>query len=154
MKTKNIEKLGKAMLMALLLCIPFSFLSSCSDDDGDEKLSEFEKILTRGAWAQNGDDDIFIFNSDGTWYTYNCPEEFENKDEKAWGGTWLYNNNILTIRELYYYDGDEKVPLSSEDAANWTEMFSVTTYSSDFFSCTQTYPEEDKGRVWNFTQYK
>ena len=68
MKINNIKMYSKVVLTALLLCIPFSFLQSCSDDD--EKQNGFEKIITRGAWAQDGDNDIFIFNSDGTWYTY------------------------------------------------------------------------------------
>ena len=96
MEKNNIKRYFKAVLTALLLCIPFSFLQSCSDDD--EKQNEFEKIITRGAWAQDGDNDIFIFNSDGTWYTYECPEEFGDKEAGGYAGTWTYSKNTLALR--------------------------------------------------------
>lgn len=154
MKTKSIESLGKAVLLAFLLCIPILFLQSCSDDnDNDKKQSEFEKVLTRGAWAQNGDNDIFIFCSDGTWYTYECPEDFDNKDERGFAGTWSYNNNVFSMTELYEYDGDEKIPLEDDDQ-KWTDMYTLTTYSSDFVSLKQIYPEDEKDRVWNLTRYQ
>lgn len=44
MKINNIKMYSKVVLTALLLCIPFSFLQSCSDDD--EKQNGFEKIIT------------------------------------------------------------------------------------------------------------
>lgn len=150
MEKINIKRYFKAVLMLLLVCIPFSFLQSCSDDD--EKQSEFEKIITKGAWSQNGDDDIFIFNSDGTWYTYESPEDFGNKEEGGYAGTWSYSNNTLTMKELYVWYDDVKEPV--EDPKNWTEVYTITNYSNDLFSCTQIYPEEDKDRMRIYTRFK
>ena len=107
MKINNIKIYSKVVLTALLLCIPFSFLQSCSDDD--EKQSEFEKIITKGAWSIDHSDDIFIFNSDGTWYTYESPDVIGNKEEESgYAGTWSYSNNTLTMKDLYNWDDDGK----------------------------------------------
>lgn len=143
---------SKVVLTALLLCIPFSFLQSCSDDD--EKQSEFEKIITRGAWAQDGDNDIFIFNSDGTWYTYESPEEFGDKEAGGFAGIWKYDNktNTLTLTQLYEWCDDVKEPV--EDYQRWTDVYTVTIFSKDFFSCTQISPKEEKDRVMNYTRFK
>lgn len=142
---------SKVVLTALLLCIPFSFLQSCSDDD--EKQNEFEKIITRGAWSIDHSDDIFIFNSDGTWYTYESPDVIGNKEEESgYAGTWSYSNNTLTFKQLYYWYDDVKEPV--EDYQRWTEVYTVTNFSKDFFSCTQIYPKEEKDRVMNYTRFK
>lgn len=150
MKINNIKMYSKVVLTALLLCIPFSFLQSCSDDD--EKQNEFEKIITWGAWAQDGDNDIIIFNSDGTWYAYDSPEEFGDKEAGGFAGTWSYSNNTLTFKQLYRWDDDVKEPV--EDYQRWTEVYTVTNFSNDFFSCTQIYPKEEKDRVMNYTRFK
>ncbi len=150
MEKNNIKRYFKAVLTALLLCIPFSFLQSCSDDD--EKQNEFEKIITRGAWAQDGDNDIFIFNSDGTWYTYECPEEFGDKEAGGYAGTWTYSKNTLALRLLYEWYDDVKEPV--EDDRRSIDVYTVTIFSKDFFSCTQISPKEEKDRVWNFTRFK
>lgn len=150
MEKNNIKRYFKAVLTALLICIPFSFMQSCSDDD-DEKQSEFEKIITKGAWSIDHSDDNFIFNSDGTWYTYESPDVIGNKEEESgYAGTWSYSNNTLTMKDLYNWDDDGKWPVEEEH----TDVYTVTNYTNDSFLLTQIYPTEDKDRVRVFTRFK
>mgnify|MGYP006896549687 CR=1 FL=1 len=151
MEKNNIKKYFKAVLIALLVCIPFSFMQSCSDDD-DEKQSDFEKIITKGAWSIDHSDDIYIFNSDGTWYTYDSPDIIGNKEEESgYAGTWSYSNNTLTMKDLYEWDDEDgKWPVEEER----TDVYTVTNYTNDSFLLTQIYPTKDKDRVRVFTRFK
>lgn len=82
--------------------------TSCSEDEesGKTELNGLKEILV-GVWVQDGDDDIFVFNADGTGYVY--------ADEESYIANSYYsllywsNRNEWIYIEIPYYDQKEEL---------------------------------------------
>lgn len=90
-------------LVTVALCVILTAsLSSCSKDDDEPAKDNLSDIIV-GAWAQNGDDDIMVFNANGTGMFYDSPTDYEQK-EGAYNFTWNLKDEWLTIN-IDYGDG-------------------------------------------------
>lgn len=85
----NLKHLQTLVAVALCVIMAMAF-TSCGDDDDEPEGDELTSTMV-GVWAQDGDNDIFVVNSNGTGIVYTSPEHYEQKD----GGkslTWTYKN--------------------------------------------------------------
>lgn len=64
-------------LVAMILCVSFI---ACSDDDEKNAESDSLKEIIIGTWAQDGDDDIFVLNANGTGIGYEDSDLFEQNE--------------------------------------------------------------------------
>ncbi len=88
MKTKFLHL---QWLAAVVLSVVMSMsFTSCSDDDDEPVTDELSEIIV-GAWAQDGDNDIFVVNANGTGVIYGSPELYEQK-RNGTEFTWSYKN--------------------------------------------------------------
>ncbi len=60
--------LQSLVTVALFAIIAIAF-TSCSDDDDEPAIDELTSIMV-GAWAQDGDNDIFVVKANGTGVGY------------------------------------------------------------------------------------
>ena len=92
----------KFLFLALFAIIVSSALTSCSSDD-DEKSASKEFV---GTWNNSGNDDIFVFESDGTFVTY-YNETYYLRGEKGNFGTWKTTQNDLSFTWKGKYKEDD-----------------------------------------------
>lgn len=89
--TMNIDLKHIQSLVTVALCVIMAIaFTSCSDDDDEPASDELTSIIV-GVWAQDGDDDIFVVNSNGTGVVYGSPELYELKEEGT-SFTWAYKD--------------------------------------------------------------
>lgn len=71
-----------------------------------------------GVWAQDGDNDIFIVNADGTGIVYGSPELYEQKKD---GGafTWSYKNGWIYAGVKGVQEEEMRVEYLSENKIVW-----------------------------------
>ena len=67
-------------------------ITSCSSDDGEK--SDSKGFV--GTWNDSGDDDIFVFESDGTFVTY-YNETYYLRGEKGDFGTWKATQTVFSL---------------------------------------------------------
>ena len=131
----------KFLFLALFAIIVSSALTSCSSDD-DEKVDSKGFV---GTWNNSGDDDIFVFESDGTFVTY-YNERYYLRGEKGDFGTWKATQNVLsfTWKGEYKEDGTK-----SEYDDPYTDTWEIAELANDiiklkFLSTSyKYYPHED-----------
>lgn len=88
-------------LLTVTLCAIMSLsFAACSDDDDEPNGNDLIKIVV-GTWAQNGDNDIFTINTNGTGAWYESPNDFQN-DEVGSTLNWSYNDGWINITMDYY----------------------------------------------------
>lgn len=125
MKKQNI-------LYTLLFCMMAMVVSfaSCSDDDDNDN------SLLVGSWVDSErSDDLYVFNSDGTWTNY-CKDS-----GKVWimKGTYQYNASSKQLRLTFTYSNDPE----DEDDLPWTEVYNVASVSDN--TITLVDPEDPDG---------
>ena len=100
---KTFRYIGLA-LSAIMLCLNFS---ACSDDKDDS--NSLEKIIV-GVWTQDGDNDIFVVNADGTGFWYdNLLSYLKHEEENSDPFTWTCKDNKwLTIKYEREYEWEEE----------------------------------------------
>lgn len=86
-------------LFAAILCVNFA---ACSDDNEESTESDNLQEIVVGAWAQDGDNDIFLVNADGTGIGYENSEDYE-QNVPGYTFTWTYKNEWVEvkIKDLY-----------------------------------------------------
>lgn len=90
-------------LLAVALCVIMTFaMAGCSKDDDVPAEDNLSSIIV-GVWAQDGDDDIMVFNANGTGMFYESPADYEKKDV-SYNFTWSLKGEWLTIN-IDYGDG-------------------------------------------------
>ena len=65
-------------LLAVVMCVNFA---ACSDNDEEKAESDNLTEIIVGAWAQDGDDDIFVINTNGTGVVYEDETLFKNDED-------------------------------------------------------------------------
>lgn len=90
-------------LVAVALCVIMAFaIAGCSKDDDEPAIDSLSSIIV-GVWAQDGDNDIMVFNANGTGVWYDSPAEYEQKENPN-NFTWNVKGEWLTIN-FDYGDG-------------------------------------------------
>ena len=78
-------------LVSVALCIIMAMtFTGCSDNDEEPTGDELTSIIV-GVWAQDGDNDIFVVNANGTGEVYGSPELYEQKKDGA-SFVWTYKD--------------------------------------------------------------
>lgn len=85
-------------LFAAILCVNFA---ACSDDNEESTESDNLQEIVVGAWAQDGDNDIFLVNADGTGIGYENSEDYE-QNVPGYTFTWTYKNEWVEVKIDFY----------------------------------------------------
>lgn len=129
-------------LLIGLFVSAFVFTACSSDDDNDDAGGESKGFV--GIWTQNGDDDIFVFNSDGTWVTYE-DEECYSKGIKAYFGTWkVTNSTFILLFEGWIDDETGEIEYYNEEP----DYYEIIDVSENRVML------KDEWRTWIWTRYK
>ena len=75
----NLKHLQSLVAVALCVIMAMAF-TSCSDDDDEPAIDELTSIIV-GAWAQDGDNDIFVVKANGTGVGYENLTNYQNNLE-------------------------------------------------------------------------
>ena len=86
-------------LVTVALCVIMAIaFTSCSDDDEDELTS-----IIVGAWVQDGDNDIFVVNANGTGVGYEDLTDYQNNRE-GYKFNWSYKDGWVYVTIDFYGD--------------------------------------------------
>lgn len=115
----------------LILCmsawIPFT---ACSDDDGNSAVDGDELLsIIVGAWAQDGDNDIFVVNADGTGMVYDTPQLYEEKRDGA-SFSWTYSDGWVKAGIAGVQEEELRVVTCSQNTIVW-KRYESSPSSSD-----------------------
>lgn len=97
-----VKHLQSLVTVALCVIMAFTF-TSCNKNEDEPAADNLSSIIV-GVWAQDGDDDIMVFNANGTGMFYDSPADYAHK-ESSYNFTWNLKNEWLTINIDYYGDG-------------------------------------------------
>lgn len=87
-------------LVAVALCVIMAMaFTSCSDDDDEPAADELTSIIV-GVWAQDGDNDIFVVNANGTGVVYDSPALYEQKKDGT-NFTWSYKDGWVRASTIH-----------------------------------------------------
>lgn len=128
---KTLRFLGMALL-AMILCVN---LAACSDDDEEKGESGNLNGIIIGAWAQDGDDDIFVVNADGTGIGYEDAEFYE-QNEQCYTFVWAQKNEWLELDIDFYGTLQEEELRPESVSANkivWRRYEDYDTGTKDAF---------------------
>ena len=93
----NLKHLQSLVAVALCVIMAMAF-TSCSDDDDEPASDELTSIIV-GAWAQDGDNDIFVVNANGTGVGYENLTDYQNNLE-GYKFNWSYKDlSLIHISE-------------------------------------------------------
>ena len=90
---KTFRFIGMA-IFAVLMCVNFASCGGSDDELENDKIN-----LVGTAWSQNGDDDIFSFNSNGELVCWDSYEEYKAGDAEGVYeyAKWSIKDNVLSI---------------------------------------------------------
>lgn len=123
----------QSIFYTLLFCMMAMVVSfaSCSDDDDNDN------SIFVGSWVDSEDsDDLFVFNSDGSWTNY-FKESGKVYIDK---GTYQYNASSKQLRLTFTYSNSPEI---DEDDLPWTEVYNVVSVSDN--TITLVDPEDPDG---------
>ena len=144
---KNYLKHLQSLVTVALCVIMVVSLSNCSKDDDEPAKDNLSSIIV-GVWAQDGDDDIMVINSNGTGMFYESPEDYD-KNEVSEDFTWTLKGEWLTFD--WGYTDLQKLrikDLVSKDKIIWYDYWEQHEFSKDD-------PEDSFGhyRIWTWERY-
>ena len=131
---KTLRFIGVA---TIIVALSVNFIA-CSDDE-----EKAEEMFFIGAWAQDGDDDIFVLNADGTGVSYDS-ETLYKRGEVDDFFSWTYNNEWLYLDDdelraesvssnkivwRRYFDGYFETANRNRDAFGWYELWTWERYT-------------------------
>ena len=90
----NLKHLQSLVAVALCVIMAMAF-TSCSDDDDEPASDELTSIIV-GAWAQDGDNDIFVVNANGTGVGYENLTDYQNNLE-GYKFNWSYKDGWVNV---------------------------------------------------------
>ena len=126
---KTLRFIGVALL-AIVLTVSFA---TCSDND--ETTSDNLTEIIVGAWAQDGDDDIFVINAGGTGIGYEDAELYE-QNEPCYTFDWAQKNEWLELDIDFYGTLQEEELRPESVSANkivWRRYRDYDTGTEDAF---------------------
>ena len=90
------------LLVMVTVCVG---LVACGDDNDEPGNENLQKIMP-GVWAQDGDNDILVINSDGTLFWYDNEEDYQ--EGIAWShGTWSIKGEWVNLVSVNDHQPDE-----------------------------------------------
>lgn len=95
----NLKHLQSLVAVALCVIMAMAF-TSCSDDDDEPASDELTSIIV-GAWAQDGDNDIFVVNANGTGIGYENSTDYQNNKE-GYKFNWSYKDGWVYVTIDFY----------------------------------------------------
>lgn len=148
MKIVN-KTLIKLLAISMIAMLNFSLLS-CSDDDEESASKELTSVML-GAWAQDGDDDIFVLQANGTGNHYTCPEWYE-LGENPNPLTWSYSDGLVVLSLGGEYEG--QVEYMRADSVSDKKI--VWRRYEDPYDSELTYYEDEYGTycLWTWERLK
>ena len=130
---KTFRFIGMALL-AVVMCVNFA---ACSDDDEEKVASDNLNKIIIGAWAQDGDDDIFVVNADGTGIGYEDEdEELYEQNEQCYTFVWAQKNEWIELDIDFYGTLQEEELRPESVSANkivWRRYRDYDTGTKDAF---------------------
>lgn len=123
MNRLRIQRLQLLVTVALCVIMAMTF-NSCSDDDVNPVTNELTSTMV-GTWEQDGDDDIFVINADGTGVGYEDPLSYANLEDD-YKLKWEYKNESVYI--TYFWNGGVQkdrlcVKTLSKDEIVWQRFY-------------------------------
>lgn len=148
MKIVN-KTLIKLLAISMIAMLNFSLLS-CSDDDEESASKELTSVML-GAWAQDGDDDIFVLQANGTGNHYTCPEWYE-LGENPNPLTWSYSDGLFVLSLGGEYEGQ----VEYMRAESVSDKKIVWRRYEDPYDSEITYYEDEYGTycLWTWERLK
>lgn len=116
---------------------------------GNEPSNPTEDNLTAivvGAWSQDGDNDIYVVNSNGTGMLYNSPALYEQKKD-GYPFTWTYQDGCVRA----YVDGeleDELRPQSVDTNKIIWKKYSDAPHGDNYYQDNYGYY-----KLWTWERY-
>ncbi len=148
---KNYLKHLQSLVAVALFVILAVTLPSCSKDDDEPATDNLSSIII-GAWTQDGDDDIMVFNANGTGMFYESPVDYEKK-EVASNFRWNLKGEWLTMNIDYgngsYNDQRKCRPqkIVSKDKIIWQD------YDDEEYSNEDMKDSFGYYRLWTWERY-
>ena len=139
---KTLRFIGMAILAVIM---SISFVACSSDDNDETEKDNFVSIITNGAWAQDGDNDIISISKDGTGFMFENAAFYNSNTKTGYSFSWVYNNNTITIKTAGYYENGNKTESYSD-----TDKWIVTSYSNSKIVLTNANDESD---IWTWKRY-
>ena len=148
MKIVN-KTLIKLLAISMIAMLNFSLLS-CSDDDEESASKELTSVML-GAWAQDGDDDIFVLQANGTGNHYTCPEWYE-LGENPNPLTWSSSDGLFVLSLGGEYEGQ----VEYMRAESVSDKKIVWRRYEDPYDSEITYYEDEYGTycLWTWERLK
>lgn len=134
----------KFLFLGLLAVCFSSTFTSCKDKDDEPSADNLTSIIV-GVWAQDGDNDIFVVNKNGTGAGYESPEDYYNNN--SYGSfTWELRNDYVYV-DFGYNGTIQKAKLKAVNVSkNEVVWHRYETDSDGNFS--------NKYDVWTWTRYE
>lgn len=132
-------------LMAVALCVIMSVaLASCGNDDDEPEGDNLAKMVV-GTWAQDGDDDIVVLESNGKGTCYGSEEDYRS-GEIMCTLTWSINGEWFTMTDSWNDTNTCRVISASKNKIVWKDYQDDPKYADD---------EDAFGdyRVWTWERY-
>ena len=105
-------------LVSVALCIIMAMtFTGCSDNDEEPTGDELTSIIV-GVWAQDGDNDIFVVNANGTGEVYGSPEVYEQKKDGA-SFVWTYKDGWVKAGIAGVQEEEMRVESVSKNKIVW-----------------------------------
>lgn len=124
---KTLRLIGTALL-AVVMCVNFA---ACSDDNEGNASDNLQEIIV-GVWAQDGDNDIFVLNADGTGIVYGDETLYKN-DEDGDSFTWTYSNGWVYGGVPGIQEEELRAESVSTNKIVWRRYRDYDTGSKDVF---------------------
>lgn len=118
----------KKTLKLLAYVLPFFLMGSmvsCGSDDDEDQESVIYHIYLDGAYLEDGNNNILVFDGNGTFKSYENDWLYTADIESYSYGTWNYGNGTLTITYIGKYEdgtseGNFRVSTKSYTFTNYT----------------------------------
>ena len=123
-------------LVTVALCVIMAMaFTSCSDDDDEPAADDLTTIIV-GTWAQDGDNDIFVVNANGTGVVYDSPELYAQKKDGA-NFTWSYKDGWVRASIAGVQEEEVRAKTVSKNKIVWQRYDKEATdgdgYDKDAF---------------------
>lgn len=134
-------------LVAVALCVIMAMaFTSCSDDDDEPAADELTTIIV-GTWAQDGDDDIFVINANGTGVVYGSPELYAQKKDGD-NFTWSYKDGWVRGGVAGVQEEEMRAKTVSKNKIVWQRYDKEASYGDGYDRDAFGYYE-----LWTWERY-
>lgn len=141
----NLKHLQSLMAVAVCAVMSMVFIG-CSDDDEELTNDELTSIIV-GTWAQDGDNDIFVVNANGTGVVYGSPELYEQKKDGA-SFTWTYSEGWIKASIAGIQEEEMRAQSVSPNKIVWQRYDKEASDNDGYYTDAFGYYE-----LWTWERY-